>query len=159
MSLLTELLFLYEQDNEESQQKIKAGFIPYIFENNVLKLMFMISSDPEFGGAAPMIAKGHVEAGETPAVGGFREAEEELGLKRSNIAGKIKLGWSGTLTGNTDTYKFFVYFGRVKDKTDFNEPDAETERVVWLTPEEFEKEGRDTQRHIVKAIVKKILSK
>lgn len=136
----------------------KAGLIPYFQDgDDEPRMAFMVTSNPRFGGAAPMIAKGHIDEGEAPDEAAIREAEEELGLRRSNMLGaSFETVWRGALTGLDETYKFYVYAVRVKSMTDFDEPDYETEKVVWLTSAEFEKVGRTTQRHIVALAAKKI---
>lgn len=135
----------------------KAGCIPYDHDG---RMLFMISSDADYGGPDPMIAKGHVDPGETYQQAGIREAEEELGLKTSNIVqGTIELGWKGELRGNLESYPFEVFMCNVDDVVDFNKPHYETKEVVWLTMEEFNKVGRKSQRHIVQAIADKIKAK
>lgn len=138
----------------EGSKNGKAGCIPYDHDG---RMLFMISSDPSFGGPDPMIAKGHVDAGETYEQAGVREAEEELGLKRSNIVqGTLELGWKGELAGMTGSYPFEVYMCNIDDVVDFNEPHYETKEVVWMTLEDFSMKGRKSQLHIVKAIADKI---
>lgn len=134
----------------------KAGCIPYYLRDGEPVMAFMISSDSAYGGADPMIAKGGIDSGESPEEAGVREAEEELGLKRSNIVdGTLKLGWSGELTGFDATYKFDVLMCEIDDVRDFNKPHYETKEVVWMTADEFNSKGRKTQRHIVAAIARK----
>lgn len=137
----------------------KAGLLPYFQDgDDEPRFAFMISSNPAFGGAAPMISKGHIDAGEAPDQAAIREAEEELGLRQSNMVGQtFERVWSGELTGMDATYKFLVYAVRVKSMEDFDKPHYETAKVVWLTAAEFEKVGRSTQKHIVRAAAKKIV--
>lgn len=136
----------------------KAGLIPYFQDgDDEPRMAFMTASDPAYGGSSPMIAKGHIDKGETPDQAAVREAEEELGLKQSNMFGSsIERVWSGELTGMDATYKFHVYAVRVKSMDDFDKPGHETGSVVWLTPTEFDKIGRTTQKHIVALTAKKI---
>lgn len=135
----------------------KAGCIPYVMINGKPSMAFMISSDADYGGPDPMIAKGHIDDGEDAKTAGIREAEEELGLKKSNIIDStLILGWQGKLKGQINDYEFAVFTCEVKDKNDFNTPHYETKEVVWLTKEEFDKVGRHSQRHIVSAVAAKI---
>jgi len=145
---------------ESPKKRGKAGCIPYVLDANGEPLMaFMISSDADYGGPDPMIAKGGIDPGESEEVAGVREAEEELGLKRSNIVdGTLIVGWQGQLTGLDATYPFTVMMCQVDDIKDFNEPHYETKEVVWLTAEEFNRKGRRSQRHIVQSIADKIRS-
>lgn len=134
---------------------IKAGFIPYVFENNLPVFMFMISSDVAFGGLDPAIAKGHVDDGESEMQAGIREAEEELGLVTSNLKHEtIQLAWKGNIDGLTEQYPLSVFIGEVKNKNDFVKPHYETASVIWLTEEEYIKSGRKSQAHIVKVAAK-----
>lgn len=128
----------------------KSGLVPYVIENGVPVFMFMKSSDANFGGDAPMISKGHIDDGESAKEAAIREAEEELGLKRSNmIVSTLKEVWRGELTGQTETYVMVVYMCQVKDKSNFDKPHYETESVHWMTNDEFQKSGRSSQKNIV----------
>lgn len=128
----------------------KAGLIPYIIEGGKPVFMFMKSSDASYGGDAPMISKGHIDDGESAKEAAIREAEEELGLKRSNmIASTLKEVWRGEFSGQTETYVMGIYACQVKDKVNFGKPHYETESVHWMTNEEFQKHGRSSQRKIV----------
>lgn len=142
---------------DESEEGIlpsdKAGFIPFVVENGEVVMMFMKSSDARFGGDKPMIAKGYVDAGESVYAAAIREAEEELGLKANNlIEDSIMLGWNGSISGICDSYPMTIYMGQVKSRTqaEFIKPHYETESVHWMTFEEYVKNGRLSQLHIVK---------
>lgn len=145
----------------EGRELSKAGCIPYCYDrDHEPRMAFMISSDARYGGPYPMIAKGGVDDSESLEQAGVREAEEELGLKRSNIVdGTLELGWSGELRGYDATYKFEVYMCQIDDLADFNKPHYETKEVVWLTEAEFNRKGRKTQHHIVTAIAEKARNK
>jgi 8-oxo-dGTP pyrophosphatase MutT (NUDIX family) len=136
----------------------KAGLIPYFIDgHDVLWFAFMTSSDPRFGGSAPMIAKGDIDVGETPDEAAVREAEEELGLRKDNMeVSTFERIWTGELTGMTEHYKFHVFMVQVKSMLDFDKPHYETEAVHWMTPLEFEKHGRSTQKHIVNHAVNRV---
>lgn len=130
----------------------RAGFIPYVYENGVPLYYFMTPSDAKFGGDQPSLAKGRVDDGETVKQAAVREAEEELGLKRSNIKHEtIQLAWKGKIRGQKESYTMVIYMGEVKDKEDFNAHDHETGSTHWLTVKEFAKQGRESQVKIVKA--------
>lgn len=128
---------------------LKAGFIPYIFENGKPVFMFMTPSDPAYGGTRPGIAKGHIDAGEKTLDAAIREAGEELGLKQSCIMWEtVQCVYSGL--PSSYPYHLTVFIGEVTSKTDFNAPDYETGSVHWLTVEEFSKVGRTDQTFITK---------
>lgn len=128
----------------------KAGLIPYVIEDGVPVFMFMKSSDANFGGDAPMISKGHIDEGESAKEAAVREAEEELGLKRSNmVTSTLKEVWHGELSGQTETYVMVIYTCQVKDKANFGKPHYETESVHWMTNDDFQTRGRSSQRKIV----------
>jgi 8-oxo-dGTP pyrophosphatase MutT (NUDIX family) len=150
---LRDLKEIIDADPRADEPCGKSGFIPYIFnEAGVPVFMFMVSSNSKYGGSDPAIAKGKVDKGESLEQAGIREAEEELGLKQSNIRpGTIRLAWRGMVKGLDATYEMAVYMGEVKDKEDFDEPHYETKHVEWMTAAEFAKRGRHTQDMIVKA--------
>lgn len=128
----------------------RGAVIPYIIEDDEVLMMFMKPSDPKFGGKAFQIAKGKIEAGETPEDGAFREAQEELGLFMPNVIEKYDLGKFG---------RIHVFVAKIRDQKLFGDPDDETGDVRWMTPGEFQAEGRDWQRPIVKAAVRLIRKK
>lgn len=123
----------------------KAGLIPYVFEKAEPVFMFMVPSDPAFGGTRPAIAKGNIDPGEHVLQAAIREAEEELGLVQSNmIKSTLKLVWSGS-----KGYSMSVYMCEVKSKSDFVEPHFETGSTHWLTAAEFSEIGKLWQIPIV----------
>lgn len=121
----------------------RAGVIPYYIKDNNIEMLFMKPSDPKFGGSDFQIAKGKKEDGESDEDAAFREASEELGLFKGNIIDKHDLG---NFLGRTR-----IYIAEIKDKDMFGDPHFETGEVKWMTPEEFDKEGRTLHRPIVKA--------
>lgn len=125
--------------------------IPFCVENGIIQMLFMKSSNAAYGGSAPMIAKGHVDPGESFETAGVREAEEELGIRKSNIK-EVHLGWSGELSGELDHYEFKVYTAEVRNKTDFDTPCYETKSVHWMTLKEFAAQGRKSHRAIVRKV-------
>ena len=127
----------------------KAGIVPFLADGRCL---FMVSSNSRYGGPDPAIAKGHVDGEEDTKAAAVREGEEELGLRRSNMAAVPFLGWSGKLSGLTATYQMEVYAVLVKDEDDFGTPDRETARTVWLTRSEFTTKGRKSQAQIMEKI-------
>jgi 8-oxo-dGTP pyrophosphatase MutT (NUDIX family) len=140
--------------NEVSTRKPrdKAGIIPY--HGN--KCLFMISSDPTFGGPDPAVAKGGIDSGENILQAAVREGEEELGLKKSNFVNAPFKAWEGEIKGLLNSYTMHVFAVEVKDPTDFDTPHYETEQTVWMTREEFAKNGRASQRQIADAVFKLI---
>lgn len=138
----------------------KAGFIPYIWEANGPVFMFMKSSDPQYGGDRPMIAKGHVDKGESILQAAIREAEEELGLKSNNLKKETILKvWTGKLAGLTANYTMVVYAAEVEDKYNFAKPHFETESVHWMTLEQFKTQGRTNQVNIVEQAYSLLVAK
>lgn len=135
--------------NHTNKQLIyRAGTIPYIIEDGHVLMMFMKPSNPEYGGNAFQIAKGRVEDGEDNKTAALREAKEELGLFIGNVVLTEDLG---QFMGRTS-----VYIAKVKDRAMFGEPSFETSEVAWMTVEQFEREGRDLHRPVVKAAYRKI---
>jgi len=126
----------------------RSGVIPYIIEDAQIKMMFMRPSDPKFGGDTFQIAKGKHEEGENAMEAGLREAGEELGLFTGNISEAHDLG---TFLGRTT-----IHIVKIKDKELFGDPCFETKEVKWMTPDEFESEGRELHRPVVRAAVRMI---
>jgi 8-oxo-dGTP pyrophosphatase MutT (NUDIX family) len=138
---------------------LKAGLLPYVMEGGERLYMFMVPSDPAYGGSKPCIAKGGIDGGETSRFAAIREAEEELGLIQSNIkSATLVKAWEGRLIGNTEDYTLTIYACEVKDQKDFNKPHYETGSVHWLSADEYASVGRQSQKHIVTE-VEKFLSK
>ncbi len=127
----------------------RAGVIPYIVEDQTVRMMFMKPSDSEWGGVEFQLGKGKVEEGETTKEAALREAGEELGLFKSNI---IHLEELGTFLGRTT-----VYIAKVKDKEMFGQPNFEVDETAWLTFEEFMKSGRELHRGLVEDAWKRII--
>ena len=126
----------------------RAGVIPYTIEDGEIHMLFMKPSDTKYGGNGFQIAKGKYEEGETAVEAAYREAGEELGLFGPNVDESTELG---TFMGRTT-----IFIAKIKDKGMFGDPHFETAEVKWMTPEEFQREGRDLHRPVVKSAVRKI---
>jgi 8-oxo-dGTP pyrophosphatase MutT (NUDIX family) len=132
-----------------TKQKIyRSGIIPYYIKEGEIHMFFMKPSDPKFGGDIFQIAKGKHEDGEDPQTAGIREGKEELGLFEGNITAIHNLG---KFLGRTH-----VFICKIKDPEMFGEPHFETAETKWMTPEEFQAEGRDLHKPVVKATVRYI---
>ena len=129
------------------KQKERGGVIPYYIEDGEILMMFMRPSDKKFGGDRFQIAKGKVEDNETPLEGAFREAKEELGLFGPNVETTDPLGRFGTI---------HIFLAKIKDPNMFGDTTHETGAVTWWNPQEFQSQGRNWQKPIVKAAVRKI---
>jgi 8-oxo-dGTP pyrophosphatase MutT (NUDIX family) len=135
----------------------KAGIIPYfIGKDGTIEMLFMVSSDARYGGPDPMISKGRVEHGEDPAEGAVREAEEELGLKVSNLKGQPFELMKNEMRGDTEDYTFFCYGAEVKSKGDFGKYHYETGSTHWMTNDEFQKAGRRNHRQYAQKLFDKL---
>lgn len=132
-----------------------AGVIPYIIIDGELKMLFMVSSDPAFGGDKPMVSKGGVDPGEDLLTGAMREGNEELGLNSRNIIGTPIIVDTIQIAGFDSTYPMTVFAVEVSDPNDFDQPHYETEYTTWLTLEEYRAQGR--RSHLV--FVEKLASK
>ena len=129
----------------------RAGVIPYIIEQDQIKMLFMKPSNKDYGGDEYQVAKGKKEEGETNEETAFREAGEELGLFEGNILQKHTLG---QFLGRTT---FFL--AKIEDKSLFGDSCDETGSVKWMTPEQFQTEGRNLHKPVVKAAVRMIQDK
>ena len=135
-----------------SRTKIdRSGCLPYIIEDDEIKILFMLPSKEKYGGNKFQIAKGKHEDGETPKETCMREAGEELGLFSGNVVDTHHLG---KFLGRTD-----FYIVEIKDKDHFGDPHFETKEVKWMTPEQFQKEGRGLHKPVVSAAVRWIRKK
>jgi len=120
----------------------KAGIIPYYIDDDGLpEMMFMVPSDPTYGGPDFQIAKGFVDGNESIKNAAVREGSEELGLITSNIISISKIG-SKIVTGDLDTYQMTVYVAEVSDPGNFGETDYETGDRAWLTMDEYAVKGK-----------------
>lgn len=127
----------------------RAGVIPYYLnEEGEPVMMFMLPSDPNYGGDKLQISKGKIEDNETEAVAAIREGEEELGLKQTNI---INIDELGVYLGRTT---FFI--AQINSPDDFNDPLYETGAVAWMTKDEFIACGRKIHKQIVKDAYERI---
>jgi 8-oxo-dGTP pyrophosphatase MutT (NUDIX family) len=131
-------------------KKNRGGVIPYHLEDGEIKMMFMKPSDGKYGGDDFQIAKGKIDEGESVEEGAFREAEEELGLFLPNTTNRKKVG---TFLG-----RMTVYIVEVIDPSSdkFGDPVSETAAVKWMTGDEFQKEGRNLHKPVVKAALRAI---
>lgn len=127
----------------------KAGVIPYYYDRETPVMMFMVPSDPRYGGTQFQIAKGHIDQSETAHDAALREGTEELGLIYNNIRHTKNIG-SVTIYGNDDIYHLTVYAANIIDPENFNEPHFETGKCAWLTLSEFLANGKANQLNIVK---------
>lgn len=132
----------------------KAGLIPYMYDHSgEIKMLFMVASDPKFGGPRPMISKGTIEDGETAEKAAIREAEEELGLKFKNIKGQPFEIWHDFVVLRSSQYDLTVFAVEIKDRLDFNKWDSETLYATWMTNESFQVKGRRDHKPIVQNLV------
>lgn len=130
----------------------KAGIIPYyIDKDGTPVMMFMIPSNPTFGGNLFQIGKGRIEPGEDLQQTAVREAEEELGLKQENIK-QIKSLGTNTITGLDETYLLTVFVAEINNLENFNQPHYETGKRDWLTLKQFTTLGRQNQLPIVQKV-------
>jgi len=128
----------------------KAGLIPYIVDTDgQIKMLFMVASDPKFGGSKPMISKGTIEDGETAEHAAVREAIEELGLKPENIKGNLIKVFEDKVTLRSSNYELTIYGVEVHNKTNFDKWDYETLFATWLSQTRFDEIGRRDHKPIV----------
>lgn len=134
-----------------SRQKKKityrAGVIPYyITEDDKVLMLFMKPALATFGGDCFQIAKGKHDEGESAHTAAFREAHEELGLKKENVGLIYQLG---VYLGYTT-----VFLAHVLSMDDFDDPHFETGETKWMSADKFAKVGRDIHKPIVRDAIK-----
>lgn len=126
---------------------VKAGTIPYMRDNGIYKFLFMVPSNPYYGGNKPQIAKGIVDKGETVQQAAIREGKEELGIttyETSYYLGKYK-------------FKRPLYMYAIKlSNTELTQPHYETGEVVWVKYEDIFDTVRPEQLNIITDCINKI---
>ena len=144
-----------ETDLEPDYEKRpRAGLIPYLRdENGQLLFLMMVSSNSKFGGPRPMISKGKIEKGESTVECALREAEEELGLLRENLADQPILVAQERVVLRSGAYHLTVYAAPIRDRWNFGMWCDETEYTVWMSLEEFREKGRKDHIKYVEAVV------
>ena len=137
----------------------KAGIIPYRHDGNELRMMFMISSDPKYGGPLPQISKGHVDPTDESSMDtAIREGREELGLKLENTRYERHSVFNvmkGVIKGEKES-TFALYAVEVKDEFNFDQPHFETASTVWMTARQFMANGREEHKELVRMAFVKI---
>lgn len=135
---------------EHHTKVFRAGLIPYIVEEGVIKMMFMKPTPEvaEWSTDTFQIAKGKIENGETAMAAAIREAHEELGLFRGNVVLTEEVG---LFMGRTT-----VFVSKVIDKDMFGLPSDETSDVTWMTEDEFMADGRDLHKPVIQAACRTI---
>lgn len=131
-------------------KKPRGGVIPYFIDGDNVEMLFMVPSDEKYGGPDWQVAKGKVDPGEEIKDGAFREACEELGLFKPNVSEDHELGCFNNI---------HVWIAKIEDKEQFGQPHWETGDTKWMTAEQFEDEGRDLHKPIVKAAMRLIKRK
>lgn len=122
----------------------RSGLVPFIKDTDgQYRYLLMISSNPRYGGPRPMVSKGKIEEHETAFEAAVREAEEELGFKQSNAAGKsFMIADQEHVHLRSTNYKLTMYAVPVLSKYNFGPWCDETKCTVWLTLREFKDRGR-----------------
>ena len=127
----------------ERKNSPRAGLIPYyVTKDGKIEYMFMMPSNPKFGGPFLQISKGMIDPDdETPQATAIREAEEELGFKESNGFDYEHL-MQDIVTTRAEVYFMDVFFCKVKSRYDFTKAHYETKYTSWVSNEQFQREGR-----------------
>jgi 8-oxo-dGTP pyrophosphatase MutT (NUDIX family) len=124
----------------------RGGLVPfYVNKAGEVKMMFMKPADKRYGGPEFQLAKGRVDPGENPLEATLREANEELGLRESNIKWVRKVGVF------LNTHHIYIAEVNTRNDNDFDKPMYETGATKWMTEKEFISEGRKLHVPIVKA--------
>jgi len=130
-------------DEQQYEKRPRAGLIPYLRdETGELKFLMMVSSNAKFGGPRPMISKGKIEDGEGTLECAIREAEEELGLLRENLAAHPVLVADERVVLRSGAYQLTVYAAPIRDRWNFGKWCDETEFTTWMSLESFREKGR-----------------
>ncbi len=134
----------------------RAGMVIYrvLGEGQVtadnIEMLFMIPSNPDFGGPDPQLPKGRIDPGETPLQAALREAQEEVGLFYGSL---MEPAYElGTFMGYTT-----VYVGRVDPNAEYADFTDEVKETVWMSPDQFMERGRIIHKPVVQAAVRSII--
>lgn len=121
----------------------KSGGIVYYKDN----FLFMIPSNPDYGGKDPQIAKGRIENNEHHSKTALREIGEELGIINSSI-GKVEY------VGKFKTFNYYLHIYLIElNELLLKDPCYETKEVVFLKKHERKKIRKEQQKifnHIIK---------
>jgi ADP-ribose pyrophosphatase YjhB (NUDIX family) len=127
----------------------RGGVIPYRKFNNEIKMLFMKPSNSKYGGEKYQIAKGHIDDSDVSIKhGAFREAKEELGLRKENVKNILFIG---EFLNNIN-----IYICEVINLDDFLEYTDETDSIKWMTYKEFMNNGRTIHKEIIKTVYDKL---
>lgn len=129
----------------------KAGCIVNMVDDNGYKFLFMVPSNPMYGGVKPQIAKGVVNKNEDIKAAALRETAEELGLVYRNIKSVTYIGKEKIVTGN-GSYHLHLYGVEVFNDKDFKAPHYETGKRVWLREHQIDK-VRSSQKNAIKRAI------
>lgn len=146
---------MHNSDELGYEKRARAGLLPYLRTADTIQYLMMVSSDPKFGGPRPMISKGKIEPGEGVLDTAIREAEEELGLKRSNIR-KVRDLADERVVLHSGTYDLTLFSCEVIDRYDFGKWCDETEYILWMTLDEFREHGRKDHVKYVEQLEAKV---
>lgn len=147
-------------DEQLYEKRARAGLIPYMKgEDGAHIFLMMVSSNAKFGGPRPMLSKGKIEEGETVLECAVREAEEELGLVRSNMIGKPALLAEERVVLRSGAYHLTVYSVEIRDRWDFGKWCDETEYTEWHTLTSFQERGRKDHVKYVEQLADQLRSR
>ncbi|AVH84945.1 hypothetical protein RsoM2USA_16 [Ralstonia phage RsoM2USA] len=147
MQLIKNLLQNTEERELDDGEKVtrlpkRAGVIPFKkFPDGQIRMLFMVPSNPAYGGDRFQIAKGKIDDGENIKQAALREGKEELGLRTNNIESSTYIGVHLGMG---------IYVAKIKDIEHFDKPHFETGDVRWMTDAEFEADGRELHKSLVK---------
>jgi 8-oxo-dGTP pyrophosphatase MutT (NUDIX family) len=139
----------------EEKLGMKAGMIPFYIDNDKLKIMLVIPSDPAYGGSNYQISKGRQDGNEKPIETAKREAKEEMGIKKLSDVFQVS---KTILTGMTRSYNFFLFAGKMNDPNDLGKVDFEISHRDWLDADNLQN-IRGTQKDLIYKAIKKIKRK
>ena len=142
-------------DNIGGKNIRRAGFIPfYIDDDGDVFAYTMIPSDPAYGGTEPQLAKGKLNDGLSSKETAVKEAEEELGLIKSNLSYVNLLGVYPYKQGDQDNIA--VYYGEVKNSELWSEYHYETGWTGWINLTTDLGKIRSRQQPIFKDLLNKV---
>lgn len=138
----------------EDKIGMKAGVVPFYIENNNIKIMLVIPSNPAYGGTHYQISKGRQDGNEKPIETAKREAFEEMGLDKSNVSDFFFCA-KEKIQGMTRSYNLHIFAAEIKNPLKFSKSDFEIKTKNWIDADNI-MIIRRTQQSLIKKVIKQI---
>lgn len=130
-------------------KKWKAGGFPFYTETGKTFVCLITSTNPNFGGPDPAIAKGNPEPGETPEQTGIREMHEETGIPYEDIKAIDVVA-----SEKVSNYMLHVFSYRLDHKVDIMPTDEAIGQ--WYSIKQAQKVIRRAHKSLLDKFIQKL---